>query len=164
VTTDRLHPEKWYGSNLLSGRRELLSRRRNPHRGNPDLEPKDSNFLESSVSGRRELLSRRRNPRRGNPALESKDSNFLESSVSGRRELNPGPLAPHASALAGLRHAPSTCPQGYFPKGQAGIIAAIGESDNQEEKDISTQRTPGGTKEKSFPSCTFVPFVVRFFL
>jgi hypothetical protein len=25
---------------------------------------------------------------------------------SGRRELNPGPLAPHASALAGLRHAP----------------------------------------------------------
>jgi hypothetical protein len=28
--------------------------------------------------------------------------NFL----SGRRDLNPGPLAPHASALAGLRHAP----------------------------------------------------------
>lgn len=27
---------------------------------------------------------------------------------SGRRELNPGPLAPHASALAGLRHAPNT--------------------------------------------------------
>ena len=26
---------------------------------------------------------------------------------SGRRELNPGHLAPHASALAGLRHAPS---------------------------------------------------------
>ena len=25
---------------------------------------------------------------------------------SGRRELNPGPLAPHASALAGLRYAP----------------------------------------------------------
>jgi hypothetical protein len=32
---------------------------------------------------------------------------FAESFVSGRRELNPGPLAPHASALAGLRHAPS---------------------------------------------------------
>jgi hypothetical protein len=26
--------------------------------------------------------------------------------VSGRWDLNPGPLAPHASALAGLRHAP----------------------------------------------------------
>ena len=26
---------------------------------------------------------------------------------SGRRDLNPGPLAPHASALAGLRHAPN---------------------------------------------------------
>jgi hypothetical protein len=26
--------------------------------------------------------------------------------LSGRRELNPGPLAPHASALAGLRYAP----------------------------------------------------------
>ncbi len=25
---------------------------------------------------------------------------------SGRWDLNPGPLAPHASALAGLRHAP----------------------------------------------------------
>jgi hypothetical protein len=26
--------------------------------------------------------------------------------LSGRWDLNPGPLAPHASALAGLRHAP----------------------------------------------------------
>jgi hypothetical protein len=30
-------------------------------------------------------------------------SSFFES---GRWDLNPGPLAPHASALAGLRHAP----------------------------------------------------------
>ena len=29
---------------------------------------------------------------------------------SGRRDLNPGPLAPHASALAGLRHAPIEAP------------------------------------------------------
>ncbi len=33
--------------------------------------------------------------------------NDVSGLQSGRRELNPGPLAPHASALAGLRHAPS---------------------------------------------------------
>jgi hypothetical protein len=27
--------------------------------------------------------------------------------MSGQRDLNPRPLAPHASALAGLRHAPN---------------------------------------------------------
>ena len=30
----------------------------------------------------------------------------FQVSWSGRWDLNPGPLAPHASALAGLRHAP----------------------------------------------------------
>jgi hypothetical protein len=45
---------------------------------------------------------------------------------SGRRELNPGPLAPHASALAGLRYAPIdgeiiAYSQGY---GKPGIFAS----------------------------------------
>lgn len=29
-----------------------------------------------------------------------------KETLSGHWDLNPGPLAPHASALAGLRHAP----------------------------------------------------------
>ena len=43
--------------------------------------------------------------------------------MSWRRDLDPGLLAPHASALAGLRHAPSGK--------QGGIIVAIGVSDNE---------------------------------
>jgi hypothetical protein len=55
----------------------------------------------------------------------------VESSVSGRRELNPGPLAPHASALAGLRHAPPAYPWSFVQPRAGGIIALIGESGNE---------------------------------
>ena len=33
----------------------------------------------------------------------------MVASLSGRRDLNPGPLQPHCSALAKLRHAPCDC-------------------------------------------------------
>ena len=49
-------------------------------------------------SGRRDLHP----PCKGNADL----FRSAISRLSGRRDLNPGPLAPHASALAGLRHAP----------------------------------------------------------
>lgn len=34
-------------------------------------------------------------------------SRLKDHNLSGHWDLNPGPLAPHASALAGLRHAPN---------------------------------------------------------
>ncbi len=43
-------------------------------------------------------------PRKHRPLTPVKRD--VSGSLSGRRDLNPGPLAPHASALAGLRHAP----------------------------------------------------------
>ena len=36
-----------------------------------------------------------------------KNTRYFPCFQSGHWDLNPGPLAPHASALAGLRHAPN---------------------------------------------------------
>lgn len=53
---------------------------------------------------------------------EIKRLSFESLSQSGREDLNLRPLAPHASALAGLRHAPIDW--------QGGIIASFQESGN----------------------------------
>ena len=83
----------------------------------PGLRIKNVHQVESLLSGRRigALWHRYRRRRlESTPAREPgriikfrSHEDFGILFQSGRRELNPGPLAPHASALAGLRHAPS---------------------------------------------------------
>ena len=79
---------RFYG--YLSGRRELSERSGDPC-GKPG----------ASCTARKPLY----HPARKNTVPASSGRCFY-GYLSGRRELNPGPLAPHASALAGLRHAP----------------------------------------------------------
>ena len=57
------------------------------------------------VSGREGLLSLR-DPLEETSDLKTKKTPTNGVFVSGREDLNLRPLAPHASALAGLRHAP----------------------------------------------------------
>ncbi len=52
---------------------------------------------------------------------QKKKTSIWSSFKSGREDLNLRPLAPHASALAGLRHAPIA----------GGIIVSFKDSDNE---------------------------------
>jgi hypothetical protein len=46
--------------------------------------------------------------RGGTPQEKTQMAEMKSSNWSGRRDLNPGPLAPQASALARLRHGPNS--------------------------------------------------------